>query len=80
MLQRRRQGERQKGNRAFSLTWPACIYKCMQIYGNKRIYLRKKRVQLPPDWFGTPTSLNMAAVSLFWNTDMAALTSCENAL
>ena len=23
---------------------------------------------------------NMAAVSLFWNTNMAAVTSCENAL
>ena len=24
-----------------------------QIYGNKRKRLRKKRVQLPQDWFGT---------------------------
>ena len=24
--------------------------------------------------------ITMAAVSLFWNTNMAALTSCENAL
>ena len=35
----------------FSLTWPAC----MQIYWNKRKRLHKKRVQLPEDWFGTPT-------------------------
>ena len=37
--------------RAFSLTWPAA----MQIYWNKRTFLHKKRVQLPQDWFGTPT-------------------------
>ena len=37
--------------RAFSLTWPASI----QIYWNKRKCLHKKRVQLPQDWFGTPT-------------------------
>ena len=48
--------------RAFSITWPAS----MQIYGNKRNHLHKKRVQLPQDWlehqhgrrfiacFGTP--------------------------
>ena len=37
--------------RVFSLTWPAP----MQIYRNKRKLLHKKRVQLPEDWFGTPT-------------------------
>ena len=37
--------------RVFSLTWPAV----MQIYWNKRKRLHKKRVQLPEDWFGTPT-------------------------
>ena len=37
--------------RAFSLTWPSS----MQIYWNKGIFLHKKRVQLPQDWFGTPT-------------------------
>ena len=37
--------------RVFSLTWPAS----MQIYWNKRKRLHKKRVQLPEDWFGTPT-------------------------
>ena len=37
--------------RVFSLTWPAY----MQIYCNKRMRLDKKRVQLPEDWFGTPT-------------------------
>ena len=37
--------------RVFSLTWPAS----MQIYRNKRRRLHKKRVQLPQDWFGTPT-------------------------
>ena len=37
--------------RVFSLKWPAS----MQIYRNRRKHLRKKRVQLPQDWFGTPT-------------------------
>ena len=37
--------------RAFSLTWPAS----MHIYCNKRKRLHKKRIQLPQDWFGTPT-------------------------
>jgi len=37
--------------RVFSLTWPAST----QIYCNKRKRLHKKRVQLPGDWFGTPT-------------------------
>ena len=37
--------------RVLSLTWPAS----MQIYCNKRKRLHKKRVQLPGDWFGTPT-------------------------
>ena len=31
--------------------WPAS----MQIYWNRRNRLHKKRVQLPQDWFGTPT-------------------------
>ena len=35
----------------FSLTWPAST----QIYWNKRKQLNKKRVELPQDWFGTPT-------------------------
>ena len=39
--------------RPFSFTWPAP----MQIYWNKRKRLHKKRVQLPQDWFGTPTWL-----------------------
>ena len=39
------------GYRAFSFTWPAT----MQMYWNKRKSLHKKRVQLPQDWFGTPT-------------------------
>ena len=37
--------------RVFSLTWPAS----MLIYWNKRKRLHKKKVQLPQDWFGTPT-------------------------
>ena len=35
----------------FSPTWPAS----MQIVWNKRKRLHKKGVQLPQDWFGTPT-------------------------
>ena len=38
-------------DRAFSLTWPASV----QIFWNKRNFLLKKRVQLSPSWFGTPT-------------------------
>ena len=38
-------------NRVFSLAWPVS----MQISWNKRKRLHKKRVQLPEDWFGTPT-------------------------
>ena len=37
--------------RSFSLTWPAT----MQIYWDKNKFVHKKRVQLPQDWFGTPT-------------------------
>ena len=37
--------------RVFSLKWPTS----MQIYWNKRKRLHKKRIQLPQDWFGTPT-------------------------
>ena len=37
--------------RVFSLTWPGS----MQIYWNKRKRLHEKRVQLPEDWFGSPT-------------------------
>ena len=37
--------------RAFSLTCPGS----MQIYWNKRKRLHKKRVQLPQDWFVSPT-------------------------
>ena len=38
-------------NRAYALTCPVA----MQINWNKRKCLHKKRVQLPQDWFGTPT-------------------------
>ena len=37
--------------RAFLLMWPTSV----QIYQNRRKCLHKKRVQLPQDWFGTPT-------------------------
>ena len=54
--------------RAFSLTWPAST----QIYGNKRKYLHKKRVQRPQDWFGAPT---WPLFDCFCNSNMAAVTS-----
>ena len=37
--------------RAYALTCPAF----MQIYWNQSKCLHKKRVELPQDWFGTPT-------------------------
>ena len=43
--------QRQKVNRAFSLTWPAS----MLIYWNKRKFLHKKRGQFPQGCLGTPT-------------------------
>ena len=57
MLHDRQHGDRDVtckpaiANRVFSLTWPAS----MEVYWNKRERLHKKRVQLPEDWFGTPT-------------------------
>ena len=51
MLDRICKGLSSNSYRVFSLTWPAY----MQIYWNKRKRLHKKRVQLPEDWFGTPT-------------------------
>ena len=53
-----------------SLTWLAS----MKIYWNKGKLVHKKRVQLPQDGWDT----NMAVVSLFWDTNMVAMTSCEN--
>ena len=43
---------------------------CKFIQQKKALY--KKRVQLLQDWFETA---NMTAVPLFWNTNMAAMTS-----
>ena len=48
----------------------------MQINWNRRKQLHKNKVQLPLDWFGKPM---MAAVSLFWNINMAAVMSFQNA-
>ena len=60
--------------RTFSLTWPAA----MQIYWNKRkFYIRKRLVQLPT---GLVWDTNVAAVSLFCDTNIADLTQCENGL
>ena len=57
----------------FSLTWPAS----MQIFWNKRKRLHKKRSKLPADCFGTPT---WPPFHCFGLTNMAAVTSCKNAL
>ena len=55
------------------ITWPAS----MVIYWNKKMHLHEKRVQLPEDFLCTPS---WPPFSLFWNTNMAAVTSCENTL
>ena len=55
--------------RVFSLTWPEYI----QIYWNKR-----KRLQKSSSPTGLVWDTNMAAVSLFRDANMAAVTSCEN--
>ena len=59
--------------RSFSLTWSAA----MQISWNKRRFLHEKSFQSPQHFLGT---FNMAAVSLLWYTNMAAVKSCENDL
>ena len=48
----------------------------MQIYGNKSNFLHEKS----PTPKGFVQNCNMATVSLFWNTNMAAVKSCEYAL
>ena len=48
---------------------------CKFIGTKESVYIRK---ELNSDRIGLVA--NMAAVSLFWNTNMAAVTSCENAL
>ena len=51
------------------------------IYANlleqKRKRQHKKRLQLPQDWFWTPT---WPPFKLFWDTNMGSVTSCENTL
>ena len=59
--------------RVLSLTWPAS----MQIYWKKRKRLHKKRIQIPQDWFGTPT---WPPFHCFGTPNMAAVTSSENTL
>ena len=44
------------------------------------LYIRKKFNSNPTGLVSAVVcNTNMAAVSLFWNTDMADVTSCENA-
>ena len=55
-----------------------------KFYWNKTKRLHKKGSQLASplaeDYFGTPTWPRVAAISLFWNTNMAAVTFCKNTL
>ena len=57
--------------RAFSITWPAFLI----IYRNKRRRFHKK--SSTPRGFSCYT--NMAAIPLFWNANVAAAASSENA-
>ena len=59
--------------RVFSLTWPAST----QIYCNKRKACIRKEFNSQGTGLGPS---NMAAVSLFWDTSMAVVMSCENTL
>ena len=52
----------------------------MQIYWNKRKCLHKKRVQLPQDWFGTPTWPPFYSFYCFFFIIVVSVTSYENAL
>ena len=52
--------------------WPASII----LYEQKKVFTWKKS-SIPT---GLSCYTNMATVSLFWNTDMAAMTSCEYTL
>ena len=58
-------------HREYSLTKPAS----MLIHTNESFYIRKEFNPTGLSWY-----TNMASVSLFWNINMAALMSCENAL
>ena len=49
----------------------------MQIYWNNRRRLHKKGVQLPHEWFGTPTWPSFICFN--WDTNMAAVTSLYKA-
>ena len=68
-------------DRAFSPTWPTS----MQMYWNKRKRLHKKRIQLPQDWFGTPTwppfhcfeHQYMAAVTSVWKRSLGEKSKSE---
>ena len=56
-----------KRHRVFSLTWPASL----QIYWNKGKRLHRERVQLPQDWFGTPTWLPFHCLGTqLWPSDV----------
>ena len=53
-------------------------YLCKFMRAKESVYIRKARVQLlRQNLFGTPI---WPPINCFWDTDMAAVTSCENAL
>ena len=41
--------------RLFFRNCKSCVYNCDDHHSFKRKFLHKKKVQLPQDWFGTPT-------------------------
>ena len=57
--------------RAFSLTWSAP----MQMYHGKKDVFTKGN---DSNHTGLVCDTNMAVVSLFWDTNMTEVTSCEN--
>ena len=63
-------------HRSFSCTHVVSSYANL-LQKRESLYIRKKLNSHPT---GLVCNTNMAAVSLFWDTDMADLTSCENAL
>ena len=50
---------------------------CSKFIGTKERFFKRKKIQLPQDWFGSSL---MTAVSLFWDKNIADVTSCEKAL
>ena len=61
-------------------THVTCSY--ANLWEQKETFYIRKKIQLPQDWFRINTNsinINTAAVSLFWETNMAGVTSCKKA-